>query len=51
MSGLIEPNSVRKTETNIPHKQVYPPDGLLLLYKKFNNILYIFVYMATCDIV
>jgi len=34
-----EPNSVSKTETNIPQKQVNPPDeGFLLLYKEFNNL-------------
>ncbi len=41
-----EPNSVSKTETNIPQKQVYPPDEwFLLLYKELNNIyIYIYIY-------
>lgn len=44
-----EPNSVSKTETNIPQKQVNPPvEGFLLLYREFNN-MYIRLLAAFCD--
>lgn len=44
-----EPNSVSKTEANIPQQQVNPPDeGFLLLYKDF-NIKYVWLLATFCD--